>query len=80
MHKRNNIHTNKRFASLIAVILIAAFMMQALSLCCFAATDRLGGEILSGVSGRPGLSGTSTGIGKFDTDATIEQLKKDLLT
>ncbi|MBQ8341620.1 MAG: leucine-rich repeat protein, partial [Clostridia bacterium] len=69
----------KRFAALIAVILVASFMMQTLSLCSFAVTDRTGGlgGILSGST--PGLSGSAGGIGKFDTDATIEQLKKDFL-
>ena len=77
MHKTNKNQTTKRFASLIAVIMVVSIMMQALSLCCFAAADGSLNGILPNVT--PGLSGNSSGIGKFDTDATIEALKKDLL-
>ena len=76
MHKRNRTLKTKRIASLITMILVVSFVMQAVSVCCIAATDGLG---VSSPSRVPGLSGNSSGIGKFDTDATIEQLKKDFL-
>ena len=76
MHKLNRTHKTKRWASLITLVLVASFMLQTLSVCCFAATDSLGGIL---PSLKPGISGNSSGIGKFDTDATIEQLKKDFL-
>ena len=76
MHKQNKKHTTKRFASVIAALLVASFMMQAVSLCCFAAMDTLSSTL---PSFKPGLSGSSTGIGKFDSDETIAQLKKDFL-
>ena len=60
---------------LISFALFVALLIQVLSVCCFAATD--GEPLLNIESSQSG--GIVNGVGKFDSDETVAELKKDLL-
>ncbi len=69
--KRNG----KTFTKLTSLLLFIALLIQALSVCCFAMAD--GGVLFGDPS--TGKGGILNGIGSFNSDETIVQLKKDLI-
>ena len=60
---------------LIAWLMLTALLLQTFSMCCFAAT---GGKPIFNFTS-PNKGGTVSGIGRFESDEVIAQLKKDFL-
>ncbi len=60
---------------LIAWLMLIAMLLETFSVCCFAAT---GGEPIFNFTS-PNKGGTVSGIGRFESDEVIAQLKKDFL-
>ena len=78
MHKLRTSIKMKKWTSLAAWILVVSLMIQPLSVCGLSFSGVT--NVITGSNGNGNIiSGTSTGIGMLQTDATIAQLKKDLL-
>ena len=77
MQNTNTTSTNRNgrlSVKLVSLVLFIAFLVQAVSVCCFAA----GGNSFS-FGGSSGNAGIVNGIGSFDSDETIKALKKNLI-
>ena len=67
---------NRRFsAKFVSLILFIALLLQIVSVCCFAM-----GGIGGSLGGSSNGSGIINGISGFDSDATIKELKKSLIS
>ena len=76
-------HTPKRMGRKLSAIttwiLLIAMLVQSLSIGCLAAFSEIG-SLIGGSSLSGGLNGSSSGVGIFNSDETIAQLKKDFLS
>ncbi len=70
---------NRRMGKkLVSMLLLIALFIQAFSVMCFAVTD--GASFIGSIFSPDKESGIKNGIGKFDSDEAIAQLKKELLS